>query len=43
MLTTECSYPRAKKVIIGSHIATTLPSVDLDANANTTPKVTIQL
>src|ERR1035437_2584359 len=43
MLTIECSYPCAKKVMIGSHIAATLPSVDLDANANATPKVTIQL
>src|SRR3954452_16903294 len=43
MLTTECSNPCAKKVMIGSHMAPILPIVDVDVNAMTTPMVTSQL
>src|SRR3954451_17582804 len=43
MLTTECSNPWAKKVMIGSHIAPILPMVEVDVNAMTTPMVTSQL
>src|SRR5690242_7644851 len=43
MLTIECSYPCAKNVRIGSHMATTLPIVERDENARIAPSVTIQL
>src|SRR4051794_22647124 len=43
MLTTECSKPWAKKVMIGSHIAPILPMVEVDVKAMTTPIVTSQL
>ncbi len=43
MFTIECSYPCAKKVMIGSHITTTFPIVDREAIAKTAPSVTIQL
>ena len=43
MLTTECSKPCAKNVMIGSHIARILPAVDWEVSAITTPSVTIQL
>src|SRR5438477_12962290 len=43
MLTIECSYPCAKNVAIGSHIAATFPIVERDTSARTAPSVTIQL
>ena len=43
ILTIECSYPCAKNVAIGNHIATTLPAVERDMRASTAPIVTIQL
>src|ERR1700738_310131 len=43
MFTIEWSYPCAKNVIIGNHIATTLPIVEREAMASTAPSVTIQL
>src|SRR5437879_13687117 len=43
MLTTECSKPSAKKVMIGSHMAAIFPTVDLETKASTAPIVTIQL
>src|SRR5205085_11007239 len=43
ILTIECSKPWAKKVKMGSHIATILPIVDRDTMANKAPTVTIQL
>src|SRR5258708_12655654 len=43
MLTTECSKPRAKNVMMGSHMAVIFPTVDLETKARTAPMVTIQL
>ena len=43
MLTTECSKPRAKNVMIGSHIAAILPKVERETRASIAPIVTIQL
>src|SRR6266487_4284726 len=43
MFTIECSYPWAKNVMIGSHIATIFPTVERDTIASTVPIVTIQL
>jgi hypothetical protein len=43
MFTIECSKPWAKKVVIGSHIARTLPVVEVEVIAITTPIVTIPL
>src|SRR5215472_270408 len=43
MFTTECSKPSAKKVIIGSHIATIFPTVERETSASSAPIVTIQL
>ena len=43
MLTTECSKPSAKNVMMGSHIAAIFPTVDLETKASTAPIVTIQL
>src|SRR5258708_787897 len=43
IFTMECSYPCAKKVVMGSHIATILPMVERETRASTAPTVTIQL
>ena len=43
MFTTECSNPCAKKITIGSHIATILPIVERETNASIAPRATIQL
>src|SRR6266481_5358564 len=43
MLTTECSKPSAKNVMMGSHMAAIFPTVDFEDIASTAPIVTIQL
>src|SRR6266700_558746 len=43
IFTMECSYPWAKKVVMGNHMATILPTVERETSASTAPTVTIQL
>ena len=43
MLTMECSYPCAKKIVMGSHMAAIFPMVERETNAIIVPTVTIQL